>query len=367
MPVGIGERIRELRRRSGKRQEDLARALGVTAQAVSRWETGLGYPDVELIPAVADYFGVEIGELFGRAAGRRYTASCDIGGTKIALGIADERGEILAGESFPTLTGKDGAERCAERIARTVFALAEQAGIGKREICGVGLFSAGPVDPEGGTVENPYTLPGWEGFHLAPRIRELTGLPAALDNDANGALLGEVLLRRLSGKRVLAVTLGTGVGAALYDGEKLYRAGRFHPELGHVVVTGKGERCYCGRRGCFESLASGRAMNLRAEKAGYPGFAALVAAAGKKDGAAKRLLNAILGDLWNGVWNLALVFKPEILILAGGIGREFFPVIARGAEGLFDGKEDFVPPFRILPAYEGRNPALAGAAMLYRR
>ena len=65
MQVNIGEKIKELRKRDGRKQEDLATALGVTAQAVSRWESGTCYPDVGLIPAIANYFHVSIDALFG--------------------------------------------------------------------------------------------------------------------------------------------------------------------------------------------------------------------------------------------------------------------------------------------------------------
>lgn len=65
MQIKLGERLRELRHRDGRTQEDLAQALDVTPQAVSRWEKGLCYPDMELIPAIANYFGVTIDELFG--------------------------------------------------------------------------------------------------------------------------------------------------------------------------------------------------------------------------------------------------------------------------------------------------------------
>ena len=65
MNVKIGDKIKELRRRDGRRQEDLADALGITCQAVSRWESGGSYPDLELIPSIANYFGITIDELFG--------------------------------------------------------------------------------------------------------------------------------------------------------------------------------------------------------------------------------------------------------------------------------------------------------------
>ena len=65
MTVKLGEQLRELRRQNGRTQEDLATALGVTSQAVARWEVGTCYPDVELIPALANYFGVSTDRLFG--------------------------------------------------------------------------------------------------------------------------------------------------------------------------------------------------------------------------------------------------------------------------------------------------------------
>ena len=65
MQLNIGTKIKELRRRDGRTQEALAEALGVTNQAVSRWESGGSYPDMELLPAIANYFHVSIDELFG--------------------------------------------------------------------------------------------------------------------------------------------------------------------------------------------------------------------------------------------------------------------------------------------------------------
>ncbi len=65
MKIKIGEKIKELRLRDARKQDDLAAAVGVTAQAVSRWESGGSYPDLELVPSIANYFGVSIDELFG--------------------------------------------------------------------------------------------------------------------------------------------------------------------------------------------------------------------------------------------------------------------------------------------------------------
>ena len=65
MQIKLGEKIKELRKRDGRKQEDLAVAIGVTNQAVSRWEASGGYPDIEMIPAIANFFHITIDELFG--------------------------------------------------------------------------------------------------------------------------------------------------------------------------------------------------------------------------------------------------------------------------------------------------------------
>ena len=70
MQIKLGERIKELRKQSGRKQEDLANALGVTSQAISRWEANGGYPDMEMIPGIANYFGITIDELFGYKSDR---------------------------------------------------------------------------------------------------------------------------------------------------------------------------------------------------------------------------------------------------------------------------------------------------------
>ena len=70
MNIKIGEKIKQLRKRDGRKQEELATVLGVSPQAVSRWEANGGYPDIELLPAIANYFNISIDELFGYSRDR---------------------------------------------------------------------------------------------------------------------------------------------------------------------------------------------------------------------------------------------------------------------------------------------------------
>lgn len=296
---------------------------------------------------------------------RVLTGAIDIGGTKIQVGIVDDQGEILTERSFPTDSRGRSAKEAMDGIYRVLQEQCGEIGIPATELQGIGISCAGPVDPCKGTIENPYTLSGWEGFPAAEYLSGMSGLAVRMENDANGALMGEVFLRKLQQKKVLMITFGTGIGAAFWNGKNVHRSGRFHPEMGHVIVSSKGEECYCGHRGCFESLCSGQALNRRAAKAGYEDFDVLYEKAGMGEEKAGRLLGEILQDIKNGVWNLNVIFKPDIIILAGGFARHYFEMLKEAILGDSKGKEDFVEPFEVFPASGAQNPALAGANMLF--
>ncbi len=85
MEITIGKNIKDLRKRDNRTQEDLAKALGVTCQAISRWEAGGGYPDMELVPAIANYFHVSIDELFGYHGDREAQIQAIVDKAKSAL------------------------------------------------------------------------------------------------------------------------------------------------------------------------------------------------------------------------------------------------------------------------------------------
>ena len=107
MNIKIGEKIRQLRQRDGRKQEDLAGVLGVSPQAVSRWEANGGYPDMELIPAIANYFNVSIDELFGYSKDRQEKLKNILNEAEIALNSHDDMTECIrmlrsAEEEFPS-------------------------------------------------------------------------------------------------------------------------------------------------------------------------------------------------------------------------------------------------------------------------
>ncbi len=129
MQVQMGTTIKELRKQRGVTQETMAEAIGVTAQAISRWESQSGYPDVEIIPAIANYFGVTIDKLFGYEWERQHQV------------------ERLSQEILAMKRQNDGVDVCmAACIAAARNALIEFPGDEKLMFClATALYQAGYV------------------------------------------------------------------------------------------------------------------------------------------------------------------------------------------------------------------------------
>ena len=107
MKLTLGNKIKELRKRDNRKQEDIAQALGVTNQAISRWESNSCYPDMELIPAIANYFNVSIDELFGYSKERKEKLNAILSKAEKAIagnGDMTDCVEMLraAAEEFPS-------------------------------------------------------------------------------------------------------------------------------------------------------------------------------------------------------------------------------------------------------------------------
>jgi len=181
----------------------------------------------------------------------------DIGGTKIAVGMVDDKGKVLSRMESPTDPNRysDGIELIAHMLRRT----AQRAG---GQITGIGIGSTGPVDPMRGEFGDVDFLPGWRGKSPVKDLGQVFSVQVALENDADAAALAEAGWGAGRNRtRLIYVTVGTGIGGGIVLDGKLYRGvDGAHPEIGHHVIDPAGPQCTCGFRGCWESLAAGPAM-----------------------------------------------------------------------------------------------------------
>src|SRR5918996_736663 len=142
----------------------------------------------------------------------------------------------------------------------TVASLAAELAEGGGEAVGVG--AAGMVEFAAGTLRYAPNL-AWREVPLRDLVSERTGLPCVVDNDANVAAWAEYRFGAARGFRhVLLITVGTGIGGGIVADGALFRGAHgFAAEIGHIIVEPDGPPCGCGNRGCWEQVASGRALD----------------------------------------------------------------------------------------------------------
>ena len=304
----------------------------------------------------------------------------DLGGTYIKYGLVSEAGEIIEKGKVATPAGCGYAET-AEVISSAVRELSARHGA---QVSGVGIGAPGVVDGERGILRTSGNL-GWENKPLAEDLSERLGIPAVLTNDANAAAYGEYACGAGSEyKSVVLITLGTGVGSGIVLNGRLFEgfegAGA---ELGHEVIRMGGEKCACGRRGCFEVYASAAALIRQTKRAMERNTASALwqlcggnpdkvngktAFDGAKEGdaTAKRVVNKYLSYLSEGLANIANTLRPEAILIGGGIsaqGESLTEPLQKRVDKLMLGHGRYAP-VKILTASLGNDAGLVGAAML---
>ena len=249
----------------------------------------------------------------------------DIGGTKIAVGIVDDDGRVLARRETPT-SAELGYLRALDRTANLMRQVLNETGV---EIGGIGIGSTGPVDPFTGEIGDVNFLPGWQGSNIVEDLARLFRVKVAMENDADAAALGEAGWGAGKNKsRLIYVTVGTGIGGGILLDGKLYRGvDHAHPELGHHVIDASGPACLCGFHGCWESLAAGPAMAEWVKAKAPSDYAHRENLSAKKicelatmgDALARRAVKREAYYLGLGLANLVVLFTPGAIVLGGSV------------------------------------------------
>jgi glucokinase len=213
-------------------------------------------------------------------------------------------------------------------------------------------------------------LPGIRRHAFAGELAGRLGRPVTVDNDGACAAWAEHRMGAGAGAGdVIMITLGTGIGAGIVTGGVLQRGAHgFAGEPGHRVIDPEGPDCACGRGGCWEQYASGRALaRLASERAGRPvSSEEVVAAARTGDLAAAETLDRFGWWFALGLANLVAVLDPEIVVVGGGLveaGEVLFDPLRRAYRELVMAG-DVRPEVPIVPAALGERASAVGAALL---
>ncbi|WP_030251226.1 ROK family protein [Streptomyces violens] len=296
-------------------------------------------------------------------------AALDIGGTKIAGALVDDRGRMLVRATRPTPAQEDGAA-----VMRAVHAVLDELTAAPEwsRTSVVGIGSAGPVDAQTGTV-SPVNIPGWRDFPLVAGVRERTGeLPVVLVGDGVAMTAAEHWQGAARGHdNALCMVVSTGVGGGLILN------GRPHPgptgnagHIGHISVDLDGDPCPCGGRGCVERIASGPNIARRALAEGWqPGpdgdttAVGVAAAARAGDAVAIRSFDRAAQALAAGIAATATLVEIEIVVIGGGVsgaGEVLFAPLRRALKEY--ATLSFVRGIKVVPAQMGTDAGVVGAA-----
>jgi glucokinase len=180
----------------------------------------------------------------------------DLGGTTLKGALVSSVGEIL--QTIRIDTEQENSNRLLEQILGAVKTLRQETAAGGR-VAGIGIGIPGLVNRKTNRIEVMTNLPELSEIDLIGEIKQQTGLPVALDNDANSAAYGELQAGAARDRKdVFFVTLGTGIGAGLIVNGQIYRGSMgFAGEFGHMTIDPEGIECACGNIGCLETIASG--------------------------------------------------------------------------------------------------------------
>jgi glucokinase len=300
----------------------------------------------------------------------------DIGGTKLAAGVVDADGRMLARGEVPTLA-TEGLEPVLGRIVGLGRELLARPEVARARVQRIGVGCAGPVDLKAGLVFQPPNLPGWTRVPLTDHLQRALGLPTVLENDANAAALGEFRYGAGKGARsIVYMTVSTGIGGGIIlDGKVWHGVKDAAGEIGHITVCPDGPLCGCGNRGCLEAMSSGPSIARRAREIVASGrqtrlsaisklaAADVVRLAQEGDAAAAEVWADAVKYLGIGVAAVITFLAPERVIIGGGVTKAgdslFLPLRERVRQHVKLIPVDSVP---VLPAALGPDVGILGAA-----
>lgn len=309
----------------------------------------------------------------------------DIGGTKIAAGVADRNSFLLNGEVAGIHKMPVPDPGTPDRVLPHLFRMIEEL-VGDQNIDAIGISIGGPLDHREGRVLNFPHLPEWKDVPLRELVSGYFQVPAALDNDANLGALAEYRWGAGAGADPFVyLTLSTGIGGGvIVNGELVHGTGSGGGEVGHITVQTDGPLCPCGNRGCLERMASGTNIARHArelislEEFGGSLLSELAGGTGGKITAAHVLEGYRRGDplsvkVWGdairylaiGLGSIIHVLAPERIVLGGGVSLAGDDLILPLREKLRD-HVFYIPLEQIdlRTAELGHDSALLGSLLL---
>ncbi len=303
----------------------------------------------------------------------------DLGGTNIAVGLVNEKCEIIHKGNTPTLK-----ERNYKAIVKDMADLAkkvtEEAGYTLADVKALGIGCPGTVNNATGEVVYSNNI-RMDHVPLVAEFKKHINLPVSIENDANAAAYGEYIAMGKKMDSFVLITLGTGVGSGAIINGKIYRGFNCSgAEMGHASIVVDGKMCTCGKKGCFEQYASVSAlinqtkekmedrpeslMHEWVKKKGKINGRTAFECAMLGDKAAKEVKEQYIRYVAEGVSNIINIFQPEMFVIGGGISKEGDELLIPIKEFVYENDfNKYMPKTEITIAKLFNDAGIIGAAM----
>ncbi len=260
----------------------------------------------------------------------------DLGGTKIAGGLVNERGEVTARVRIPT-DAASGYTGVLERLTDLVEEMRRTDGVEEGSIERIGIAAAGQIEKGSQRIVFSPNL-GFRDVPVKDDLERKTGIPVFVENDVNAATLGEWMFGLgKTPSHVLGIFVGTGIGGGLILDGRLYKGfSNVGGEIGHLNVNPHGYRCHCGSTGCFEAYCGGSYIVERVRRnlregyrgriwemiGGDPGLlntGHIERASVEGDELCREVWAEVVEYMGVGVASLVNVLNPEMVVFGGGV------------------------------------------------
>jgi len=317
-----------------------------------------------------------------------YYIGVDLGGTNIAIGIVNEKYEIVKKGSTPTKPDR-GADAIVADMAALSKKLLAECGLTLADVAYAGIATPGTANHDTGVVEYANNIP-FLHYPLADKLSALLeGKPVYIENDANAAAKAEAMAGVAKGAPLsIMITLGTGLGGGIIMDGKVYSGFNYAgAELGHIVIEHNGRQCSCGRKGCWEAYSSATGLiNITKDRiadAAAEGKSTIMVdmvggdlsrisartafnAMKQGDAVAAAVVDEYISYLACGIVNIINIYHPGVLSIGGGVCNEGEYLTKPLLEKIYantDASED-TPRTEILIAELGNSAGIIGAAVL---
>ncbi|MGN0516792.1 ROK family protein [Eubacterium sp.] len=281
----------------------------------------------------------------------------DIGGTFIKYALCNDNFELTEKNKIPT-NANQGGQVIIQRIIDIIESY--------ENIDRVAISTAGQVDSEHGVVVySTDNIPYYTGMMVKSLIENKTGIPTFVENDVNAAALGEAHFGAAKGESdFICLTLGTGVGGAIFLNNKLYKGSASAAgEIGHMVIHAGGRQCTCGGEGCFECYASANALIKAVNKISDEPLDAfqIFQKENMQRPEIRSEIDKWIDEIIIGLMNLIYIFNPPLIVIGGGIMNEDY-IIELIDRKIYSRLMKSFKNVRIERSQKGNDSALLGVA-----